>query len=123
MESVKVFQVKDYASLQTALDGLCQFLAEWEIIQEKIFDCKLIACELVGNVLKYTNGQAGLRAQILEDCVQVKALSDTFFRLPENIACSGLYAEGGRGLFLVNSLCGGQIIAEEDGIVAVLKVK
>ena len=123
MESVKVFQVKDYASLQTALDGLCQFLAEWEIIQERIFDCKLIACELVGNVLKYTSGQAGLQAKIVEDCVQVKALSDTFFKLPESIVCSGLYAEGGRGLFLVNSLCGGQILAEEDGIVAIVKVK
>ena len=123
MESVKVFHVKDYASLQTALNGLCQFLTEWEIIQERIFDCKLIACELVGNVLKHTNKQASLQAQILEDCVRVKALSDTFFKLPDNIVCSGLYAEGGRGLFLVNSLCGGQIIAEEDGIVAVVKLK
>ena len=122
MESVKVFQVNDFASLQTALDGLCQFLAEWGVAQEKGFDCKLVACELVGNVLKYTNGRAGLQAEVLNGCVRLKALSESFFKLPETIVCSGLYAEGGRGLFLVNSLCEGQIVAEEDGIVATIKL-
>ena len=122
MESVKVFQVKDFASLQTALDGLCQFLAEWGVAQEKGFDCKLVACELVGNVLKYTNGHAGLRAEMMDGGVRLKALSETFFQLPEHIVCSGLYAEGGRGLFLVNSLCEGQVSAEEDGIVAMIKL-
>ena len=123
MESVKLFQVKDCASLQTTLDEFCRALAEWRISQEKIFDCKLIACELVGNVLKYANGQAGLRVELLEGGVRIKALSETYFALPENIVCSGLYAESGRGLFLVNSLCEGQIAAEKDGITAVVKLK
>ena len=123
MESVKVFQVKDYASLQTMLDELCQALTEWHIAQEKIFDCKLIACELVGNVLKYANGQAGLRVELLEGAIRLKALSETYFALPEHIVCSGLYAESGRGLFLVNSLCEGRIAAEKDGITAVVKLK
>ena len=122
MESVQVFEIKDYASLQTALDGLCQFLAEKNIAQEKVFDCKLVACELAGNVLKYTDGKAGLRVEVLDGCVCLKALSETFFELPENIVCSGLYAESGRGLFLVNSLCEGQIVAEQDGIVAKIKL-
>ena len=122
MESVQVFEVKDYASLQTALDELCQFLAVKGILQEKIFDCKLVACELVGNVLKYTDGKAGLQVKVFEDCICLKALSETFFELPEHIVCSGLYAEGGRGLFLVNSLCDGQIAAEKNGIVAKIKL-
>ena len=122
MESVKLFEIKDYASLQTALDGLCQLLAEWGVAQEKTFDCKLVACELAGNVLKYGEGKAGLQVRFLGECVQVKALSESFFELPENIVCSGLYAESGRGLFLVNSLCDGQIVAEKDGIVAKIKL-
>ena len=122
MECVKVFQVKDLSALQTALDGLCQFLAEWNVDQEKAFDCKLVACELVGNVLKYTNGKAGLRVEILDGFARLKALSDSFFGLPERIECSGLYAENGRGLFLVNTLCEGEIIAEMDGIVAKIKL-
>ena len=118
-----MFQVKDYASLQTALDGLCQFLTEKEVGQEQVFDCKLVACELLGNVLKYTDGDAGLSVDILDGFVCVKVLSNTFFELPERIVCSELYAENGRGLFLVNTLCEGQIIAEKDGIVAKIKLK
>ena len=122
MERVKVFQVKDLNTLQTALDGLCRFLAEWKVDQEKAFDCKLVACELVGNVLKYANGKAGLRVEVLDGFACLKALSDNFFGLPEKIECSGLYAESGRGLFLVNTLCEGEITAEPDGIVAKIKL-
>ena len=122
MESVKVFQVKDLNALQAALDGLCQFLAEWKVDKEKAFDCKLVACELVGNVLKYANGKAGLRVEVLDGFACLKALSDNFFGLPEKIECSGLYAESGRGLFLVNTLCEGEITAEADGIVAKIKL-
>ena len=122
MESVKLFQVKDRASLQTTLEQLCQVLAEWGVAQERIFDCKLIACELVGNVLKYATGEAGMRVSISKDGVEIKALSETFFELPENIVCSGLYAESGRGLFLVKSLCDGKVFSEEDGIVAIVKL-
>jgi anti-sigma regulatory factor (Ser/Thr protein kinase) len=122
MESVKVFEIKEFASLQTALDGLCQFLAAHKVMEEKIFDCKLVACELVGNVLKYTAGKAGLKVAILDGFAQIKALSDAFFKLPEEIVCSGLYAESGRGLFLVNSLSEGQIVAEADGVVAKIKL-
>ena len=122
MERVKVFQVKDLNALQAALDGLCQFLAEWKVDKEKAFDCKLVACELVGNVLKYADGKAGLRVEVLDGFARLKALSDSFFGLPEKIECSGLYAENGRGLFLVNTLCEGEITAEADGIVAKIKL-
>lgn len=122
MENIKVFEVTDYASLQTALEGLCEVLTTWKVEREKVFDCKLIACELVGNVLKYTDGKAGLFVKLIEGVISLKALSDRFFELPETIVCSGLYAEGGRGLFLVNSLCEGQIFAEADGIVAKIKL-
>ena len=122
MESVQIFEVKDCASLQTALDLFCQFLAKHKVAEEKVFDCKLVACELVSNVLKYTAGKAGLRVEISTGWVYIKALSDQFFELPSVIVCSGLYAESGRGLFLVNSLCDGQITAEADGIVAKIKL-
>ena len=122
MESVKLFQITDYDSLQMALESLCRFLEEWNVEQEKIFDCKLVACELVGNVLKYAKGNAGLRVKIAEGFAQLKALSESFFELPEKIVCSDRYAESGRGLFLVNSLCDGEIAAEVDGIVAKIKL-
>ena len=121
MESV-TFKVKDRDALQAALEKLCLFLAKHEIGQERIFDCKLVACELVGNVLKYTKGEAGLHIELTEGLVVLKALSDSFFKLPETIVCSDVMAENGRGLFLVHTLSEGRVTAEENGIVATLKV-
>jgi len=116
-------RVKNYATLQAALDGLCAFLSEQGVGQDDVFDGKLVACELLGNVLKYTDGEAGLRCEIKDECIELKVLSDTFFELPENIVCSGLFAENGRGLFLVKTVCDGQVFTEEDGILAKISIK
>lgn len=123
MESVTLFKVKDFEALQAALDGLCQLLTAHNVQEERVFDCKLIACELVGNVLKYTKGEAGLQVQIDGEFVTLKAVSERFFELPEKIVCSDITAESGRGLFLVYTLCEGRVSAEQDGIVAKLKMK
>lgn len=117
------FKVKNYATLQEALEGLCDFLVSQNVGQESIFDSKLVACELLGNVLKYAKGEAGLRGEIKEDFIELKVLSESFFALPDKIECSGLFAESGRGLFLVNTLCEEQVFAEKDGILARIRIK
>ena len=117
------FKVKNYATLQTALDRLCEFLSEQNVHADSVFDSKLVACELLGNVLKYTDGEAGLHSEVKEDVIELKVLSDTFFALPEKIVCSELFAESGRGLFLVNTLCEGQVLTEKDGILARIRIK
>ena len=117
-----VFEIENYQTMQMAMETLSRFFAEHGVPSEKAFDCKLVACELVGNVLKYADGKAGLRVEVLDGFARLKALSDSFFGLPERIECSGLYAESGRGLFLVNTLCEGEITAEADGIVAKIKL-
>lgn len=123
MESVTLFKVKDREALQVALDGLCQLLTAHNVQEEQVFDCKLIACELVGNVLKYTKGEAALQVQIDEEGITLKAVSESFFELPDKIVCSDITAESGRGLFLVHTLCEGRVSAEQDGIVVKLKRK
>ena len=115
--------VKNCATLQTALEELCTYLSEQNIGQDNVFDSKLVACELLGNVLKYTNGKAGLRCEIKDGCIELKTVSETFFALPENIECSGLFAEHGRGLFLVKTICEGKVFAEKDGILAKITIK
>lgn len=111
-----IVKVKDYEMLQTALAELCLFLSSKDIPEDRIFDCKLVACELLGNVLKHTDGETGLKSCIQEGFIELKVLSDSFFALPERMECSDVFAESGRGLFLVSKLCSGQIFAEEDGI-------
>ena len=112
-----IFQVKDCVALQTALDGLCKELSVRQVEQDCIFDCKLVACELLSNALKYGGGKADLQAELQGGYIVLKVLSQTEFELPEQIECSGLFAENGRGLFLVNTLCEGEIHTDRKSVV------
>ena len=118
-----VFHVNGYKTLQVALDGLCEWLSAQAVGQERIFDCKLAACELLGNVLKHGDGQADLHAVLQDGYVVLKVVSKTAFQLPKQIECSGLFAENGRGLFLVYTLCDGQMYTEENTIVVKIRIE
>ena len=117
------FKVKDYAALQSALDELSQFLAMRDISKEQIFDSKLVACELLGNALKYAQGETALEGAIRDGFIELKILSESFFALPKKIVCADLFSEHGRGLFLVNQICEEQIAAEEDGIRVRIRIE
>ena len=118
-----LFKVNNYATLQDALDGLCAHLTAQGVEQERIFDCKLVACELLGNVLKHGDGHADLQVELQDGYIALKVLSKTSFQLPKEITCSDLLAEHGRGLFLVQTLCEGKICMEEESILAKIKIK
>ncbi|MBR2441669.1 MAG: hypothetical protein IKB20_01155 [Clostridia bacterium] len=111
-----VFKVKDYTAMQEALVALCAFLEGEQIPKERVFDAKLAACELMGNALKYAGGETGVESEIKDGYIQLKIYSKRFFALPEKVVCADLFSEHGRGLFLVNELCRGEMTAEEDGI-------
>lgn len=115
--------VKDYATLQTAVEKLCEMLTAQGLTQENVFDCKLVAYELLGNVLKHGGETGALRAELKESFVEMRVVSDKVFDLPKQITCSGLLAESGRGLFLVNTICEGQIHSDESGITVKIRIK
>ena len=110
-----IVKVSDYEGLQPALAKLCEFLSEQSIPQERIFDCKLVACELLGNVLKHSGSETGLKSRIEEEFIELKIFSEKFFPLPKKIECSDVFSENGRELFLISKLCK-EIISEADGI-------
>ena len=88
---------------------------------ESIFDCKLVLYELLGNVLKHGNGRAELRCAVEEEFVELQISSKGTLSLPRHTPCADVYAENGRGLFLVESVCFERTITE-DGILVRIKV-
>lgn len=118
-----VFKVTNSMTLQAALEELTSFLDEMGIDGERIFDSKLVACELLGNVLRHTDGETELRGEVKDGNIELKITSDFPFELPGKIVCSEAFCEHGRGLFLVNELCEGQVFSESDGIRVRLRME
>lgn len=118
-----LLKVKSSEDLQTVLEELRIFLTEAQLLEDIIFESKLVACELLGNVLRHAGGETALYCQTDGDCVEMKIYSEREFFLPETIVCSNERAENGRGLFLVNEICQGQMTSEKDGIRVRICVK
>lgn len=109
------FKVENYATLQKAIDELCAFLSERNVHPDSLFDCKLVAMELLGNVLRHADGKADFYGEIKDGVIELKIVSKTVFPFPEKTTCAGVYSEHGRGLFLVKEVCGERIFNDKDG--------
>ncbi len=99
------FEIKTIEHVQAELAAFCRFLTEQNVPPNGVFDCRLVASELVGNVFKHGNGGALLQAEIKDGVVELTIRSNAPF-IPQNEpSCPSVWAEHGRGLFLVNSVC------------------
>ena len=113
------FEVKTMADLQTAAKAICQSLEEQAIPKDKIFDCRLVVNELVGNVLRHSDGFASVKGIIEPGYINIFVRSTKAFFPPMESVCSPSTAEGGRGLFLVDSVSVSRIVTK-DGEIKVM---
>ena len=60
------FEVKNFQALRRAMKRLSEYLEESDIPEENVFDSKLVVSELVGNVLRHSDGVASLEVHRAE---------------------------------------------------------
>lgn len=113
-----IFEIKNYTNMQQAMQELCDFLFRNGVSSDRVFDSKLVAYELLGNVLRHAGCEAKFSGEIVDGFIELKIISDSDFCIPEKKPCPEVLAEHGRGLFLVSTVCEGQIF-QEDGVVRV----
>lgn len=117
------FEIKDVMTMQKALSDFCTFLTESRVSAERVFDSRLVASELVGNVLKHAEETAWFSGEIQNGFIVVSVRSQNRFYPVKPSACSDVYSEHGRGLFLVDSICEERRLGEDGAIVVTLKIK
>jgi len=100
-----IFEIQNYETLRQSVESLCDFLAAQRIAQQKIFDSKLVLYELLGNVLKHSEGGAKWSGELVNGHVELRIIAATPYAPPEKGACAEVYAEHGRGWFLIDHLC------------------
>ena len=118
-----IFEVKNYTTMQHAIESLCAYLEKEQVHPDSIFDSKLVAFELLGNVLKHADGKARFTGDIVDGFIQLKIYTKTVFVPPAKKDCPDVTSESGRGLFLVNTVCEERFFAEEDGVRVQIPIK
>ena len=116
-------EVENRLMLKGALYALCEFLSENGVAPERVFDCKLISSELVGNVFTHSTGKASVSVAIKDGFVEMEFVSTIPFTPPKKTELVETLAEHGRGLYLVDSLCYERLQAENGAIIVRIQKK
>ena len=118
-----IFEMQNYAAMKDALEKLCRFLDGHDVPAERVFDSKLEASEFVGNVFRHSNGVARLQGEVNDGFVELVVFSTAAYIPPENSRPADVYAEHGRGLFLVDNVCEERTLTESGGIRVRIKIR
>ncbi len=116
------FEIDNYLSLNAAVAKMCAVFRDEEIPEGSVFQCKLVAKELLSNALRYGGGCARFVFERNEGEVRISVKSANGFVPPKVSVCSDVTAERGRGLFLVDSVSERRLYSEQDGISVFVKI-
>ncbi len=117
-----IFKVENYQTLRRVVEDVSSFLLERDVPTERVFDSRLVMSELVGNVLRHSKGIATLGVELNEGFVELHVYSEIPFSPPAFSRKADVYAENGRGLFLVDSVSTERRTTAEGGILVRIKV-
>ncbi|MBQ9118324.1 MAG: hypothetical protein IJY11_03880 [Clostridia bacterium] len=99
------YSITDGVSLRDALSQLHQDLLLVGLDESCFFRCKLVFSELASNAAKHMPRGGEIKVELFEERVEIVLSGEKPFRLPEISNCSPVYAESGRGLYLIDSVC------------------
>ena len=116
-----IFRIDGFNALRRALQTMCSALRD-DVPEGTVFNCKLVADELVSNALQYGGGSAVFSFERTGDTVRITVKSANEYRPPEESACSPWYEERGRGLFLVDAVSEERFYDEDAGINVVIRI-
>lgn len=116
------FEIDDFNALREALHRMCQQLSAENIPEDIVFCSKLVADELLSNVLQHGGGRAFFAAAREGDEIKLCVRGIENFCPPEKSTLADVFAESGRGLFLVDAYCTRREFSEHEGILVYIKI-
>lgn len=116
-------EVENRLMLKSALYALCEFLTDNGVSKERVFDSKLIASELVGNIFTHSTGKASMEIELLDGFVELEIGSTAPFTPPKETKLVEVLSEHGRGLYLVDALCYERLQTEDGTMKVRIKIE
>lgn len=109
------FKVENLKNMNAQLKVFAEFLRGQDISDEAIFLSRLVSCELLTNVIRHSGEIAEFTGELLSDRISITVWAEgqEDFDLAPDIP--DVFAEGGRGLYIVNSIALGGIERGEKG--------
>jgi anti-sigma regulatory factor (Ser/Thr protein kinase) len=113
-----VYAIENYDGFKRAIDEICAYLSSCGVSSEKVFDCRLISYELIGNVLQHSDGGAQFQVELEGEFVCISVKAEQAYCPPERAECPATSEERGRGIYLVDSFSAERSFLK-DGVITV----
>lgn len=117
------FIIDDYNALRSALCEMCRAFSDERLSDDTVFHSKLVANELLSNVLQHGGGRAFFSVERLGDEIRICVKDSNEYRPPVKSVCADVLEESGRGLYLVDAYCIRRDYTEREGIRVYLKIE
>lgn len=103
------FEIDDIKDINGELRQFLHYLEAHGVDDDGVYDSRLISCELITNVLRHCGGTALFSGEF--DCgeitIKVSATEPKgTISIPD---LPSVFAESGRGLYIVNAISGGRV--------------
>lgn len=103
------FEVDDLKNMNTELAEFLRYLQGLGVDEDAVFDSRLVSCELITNVLRHCGGSACFSGVFDNGEIVITVCATR----PSGEICvpdlPSALAEGGRGLYIVNAVSGGNV--------------
>ena len=103
------FEVDDLKEMNTELAEFLRYLQGLGVDEDAVFDSRLVSCELITNVLRHCGGSACFSGVFDNGEIVISVRAEK----PAGEICvpdlPSALAEGGRGLYIVNAISGGNV--------------
>lgn len=103
------FEVDDLREMNTELAEFLDYLQGLGVDDDAVFNSRLISCELITNVLRHCGGSACFSGVFDNGEIVITVCATK----PSGEICvpdlPSALAEGGRGLYIVNAISGGNV--------------
>lgn len=115
-------KISDHATLKAEVARMCAALGEMGVPESAVFSSRVVAHELLTNALQYGGGVAQFSFRMTGDEIAISVRAERAFEPPKTIARADLYAERGRGLYLVDALSKRREYTREEGVCAFIPI-
>ena len=99
------FKVNVLKNMNSQLKAFSEFLRLGGACDDDIFASRLVSCELITNVIRHGGDEAEFTGTIAGDKIIITVAADSLKDINLNRPAPDVFAENGRGLYIVKSFC------------------
>lgn len=115
------FKVDNLKSMGPHLKNFAEFLRVAGADDDDIFASRLVSCELITNVIRHGGDEAEFTGALTGDTITITVTAESFKGLDVDRPAPDVFAENGRGLYIVKSICSTLIRGEHGEIVVEIR--